>query len=72
LTLTNEEIVDLIAQYDKESKAIRKELLQMCWYMRGGISYEDAFMLSNEERELIGKIIESNLETTKESGLPFF
>lgn len=72
MTLTNEEIVDLIAQYDKESKAIRKELLQMCWYMRGGISYEDAFMLSNEERELIGKIIESNLETTKESGLPFF
>lgn len=40
--------------------------------MRGGISYEEVMMLSAEEREIIGKIIKSNLETTKESGLPFF
>lgn len=44
----------------------------MTWYMRGGISYEEVMMLSAEEREIIGKIIKSNLETTKESGLPFF
>jgi hypothetical protein len=29
-------------------------------------------MLSYEDRVIIGKIIERNLETTKESGLPFF
>jgi hypothetical protein len=40
--------------------------------MRGGLSYDDAMMLSHEERELIAKLIKSNLETTKESGLPFF
>lgn len=40
--------------------------------MRGGISYDEVMMLSAEEREIIGKIIKSNLETTKESGLPFF
>ena len=40
--------------------------------MRGGISYEDAFYMSAEEREIISKIVKENLETTKKSGLPFF
>jgi hypothetical protein len=54
-----------------EAKAIKKDLLQTCWYMRGSITYDDAMMLSVEERNLINDIIKSNLETTKESGLPF-
>ena len=44
----------------------------MCWYMRGGLSYDDSMMLSQTERELIGKMIKDNLETTKKSKLPFF
>jgi len=40
--------------------------------MRGGISYDDAMALSSQEREIIGNIIKKNMETTKESGLPFF
>jgi hypothetical protein len=40
--------------------------------MRGGIQYEDAMLLSEQERQIIGKIIEDNMETTKKSGLPFF
>jgi hypothetical protein len=40
--------------------------------MRGGISYEDAFYMSSEEREIISNIVKENLETTKRSGLPFF
>jgi len=44
----------------------------MCWHMRGGISYEEAMMMSGQERDIIAKIIEDNLETTKKSGLPYF
>lgn len=40
--------------------------------MRGGITYDDAMLLSSEERGIIGKIVEDNMETTKKSGLPFF
>lgn len=40
--------------------------------MRGSLSFSEAFELSIEDREIIGKIIEDNLETTKESKLPFF
>ena len=72
MTLTPEEYAQEFANLDKESRAIREEALKMSWYMRGGLSYEDALALGPQERELIGKLIKSNLETTKESGLPFF
>jgi hypothetical protein len=37
-----------------------------------GMSYQDALNLSYDERLIIGDIIKENLETTKNSGLPFF
>jgi hypothetical protein len=40
--------------------------------MRGGVTYEEAFFLSPDEREMISAIVKENLETTKKSGLPFF
>lgn len=55
-----------------EAKEIRSEALKMCWYMRGGLTYEQAMNLSHSERELIGDIIKHNLETTKKTQLPFF
>ena len=72
MTLSNEEIVELIDRLDKDAKAIKKDLLSLCWFMRGSISYDDSVMLSFDDRQVISKIIKDNLETTKESGLPFF
>jgi hypothetical protein len=37
-----------------------------------GMSYNEALMLSYDERKIVGEIIKENLETTKKSGLPFF
>lgn len=72
MTLDREQVVEYIERLDKETKAIRNEALKFTWFMRGGVSYEEAMFLSQQERELIGEIIKSNMETTKESGLPFF
>ena len=44
----------------------------MVWFMRGGLGYEEAMMIGLAEREIISKIVKKNMETTKESGLPFF
>ena len=44
----------------------------MAWYMRGGATYDDIMNMSIPEREAIAKIIEDNLETTKNSKMPFF
>jgi len=40
--------------------------------MRGGITYSEALEISFHEREIINGIIEENINTTKETGLPFF
>jgi hypothetical protein len=40
--------------------------------MRGAVSVDEAFALTHEDREIISKLVEDNLETTKKSGLPFF
>lgn len=65
-------IEELVKSYDKNTKAIREELLKLSWYMRGGLDYNMAHLLTPEERELINKIVEEHLDVTKESGLPFF
>jgi hypothetical protein len=51
---------------------LKEEALRMCWYMRGGLSYDDAMMLSFQEREIIGDIVKKNMEITEKSKLPFF
>jgi len=72
LTLSNEQVVEYLNSLDKESKAIKKDLLKMCWYMQGGLTYDEAFNLSSQERDIINDIIKDNLETTKKSKMPFF
>lgn len=57
---------------DREIKALKEELLRMCWYMRGGVSYGELLELGPQEREAIANIIKSNLEIAKESKMPFW
>lgn len=72
MTLDREQVVEYLDNFDKETKAIRNEALKFTWYMRGGVTYEQAMLLSQLERSIIGDIIKEHIETTKESGLPFF
>jgi len=61
-----------IESYDRQVKAIKEELLRMCWFMRGGVSYDEMMAMSTSEREIIAKIIKDNLDTAKKTGTPFF
>jgi hypothetical protein len=69
---TEQDVISFLKGFDREVEAIKEELLRMCWYMRGGLTYTEAHNLDQAERKLIGKIIDSNLEITKQSKLPFF
>ncbi len=70
--LDTDGINKLVTEYEVDTKALREELFKFSWYMRGGLSFSEAFLLTPEDRDLLNKIIESNLEITKESQLPFF
>jgi hypothetical protein len=72
LSLDVEDSIALIEGYERDTKAMKDEALRMCWYMRGSISYNDAMLLSQQERNIIDSIIKDNMKTTKDSGLPFF
>ena len=65
------EILRESEKLDKEAREIKKQVLQMCWYMRG-LSYSEGMNLSHEEREIVSEIVKENLETTKKTNLPFF
>lgn len=72
LTLTISEIELEIVKMENESKALKKEIFKMSWFMRGGLSFTEAYMLDTQDREIIAKIIEENLDLTKSSQMPFF
>ncbi len=57
---------------ENNQKDIKLDLLKICWYMRGGVTYDEANTMSPEEREMVGKLVKENLETTKKTGQPFF
>jgi hypothetical protein len=70
--MTIPEVEAFILQMENESKAIKEQLFKLCWYMRGGLSFTESYMLDYQDREIIAKIIQENLEMTKTSGMPFF
>jgi len=65
------EILQYSENLDKEAREIKKDVLKLCWYMRG-LSYDEGMNLSWEDREIIGELVKENLETTKKTGLNFF
>lgn len=67
-----DEILDEVKRMEGEQKEIKNEIMKLCWFMRGGVSLEEGFYLSIEDRQIIGNIVKENLETTKKTGLPFY
>lgn len=65
------EILQYSETLDKEAREIKKDVLKLCWYMRG-LSYDEGMNLSWEDREIISELVKENLETTKKTGLNFF
>ena len=70
--MSNEQIIELLDEYDNQAEAIKKNVMQICWSMRGGITFAESMLLSSSERTIINDIIKDNLEITKKSGLPYF
>ena len=57
---------------EREDNELKRQGLKMSWYMRGGATYDDVMNMSHQERQMISELIKDNLETTKNSKLPFF
>jgi len=47
---------------ERNRRAIQQEMATLAFYMQGGISYNDAFLLSAEQRMVMSKVIEKHYE----------
>ena len=61
-----------LKDFESESKNLKLELFKVCWFMRGGVTWQEALHLSPEERSVVSQLVKENMETTKKSGQPFF
>ena len=66
------EIMSYLKDFDNETKNLKLELMKICWFMRGGMSWNEALVLSPDERAIVSQLVKENIETTKKSGQPFF
>jgi hypothetical protein len=67
-----EEIDELGKKLENDVKAVKQELIKICWWMRGGISLNEAAQLTYNDRATIAELVKENLETTNRTNLPFF
>jgi hypothetical protein len=70
--MDNESIGEMLEDFDKDSKALKKSLFKLCWHMRGGMTLDETYQLSFNDREIVTELIKDHLEITKETGQPFF
>lgn len=66
------DIVKYLKDLENESKNMKLQILKICWYMRGGVTWQEALNFSTDERDIASQLIKDNLETTKKTGQPFF
>ena len=70
--MDNQEIGEEINRLETECNQIKDSVINICWWMRGGISHYEAWNLTEKERSMIQKLIKSNLETMKKTKMPMF
>lgn len=67
---TPEEINDLLQDMATNSKAIIKEVAEICWYMRGSVTWDEAMRLTHTEKEVISNFIKENIQRGEKAGVP--
>ena len=68
----NSDIISYLKDLENQSKNLKLELLKVCWFMRGGVTWQESLNLSPEERTIVSQLVKENMETTKKTGQPFF
>lgn len=66
------EILKHLKDFDNQTKNLKLEIMKICWFMRGGMSWTEALNLSPDERSIAAQLVKENMETAKKSGQPFF
>ena len=66
------EILAHLKDFDNQAKNLKMEIMKICWFMRGGMNWQEALNLSPDERGIVAQLVKENMETTKKTGRDFF
>ena len=66
------DIVKYLKDFENQTKNLKLEIMKICWFMRGGMSWQEALDLSPDERAIAAQLVKENMETAKKTGQPFF
>ena len=69
-TASAAEIVKKQESYQKQLDAVHKNLLQLSWYMRGGVSISEIQEMPVSHLKHINDIVSENFEMSKKAGVP--
>lgn len=67
--MSDQEIGEYIDSLDQEVKNIKENIIDICWWMRGGITHSEAWNLTEFERDAVSKLIKNNQETMRKTGI---
>jgi hypothetical protein len=59
-----------LREYKEEQYALRKEIMEIMWSMRGSISRKEAWSLSVTERKDLMKYINGRIKIVQETKMP--
>lgn len=66
--LPPEKLSDLIDSYIKDGISLREQIVEICYFMQGGIELNTAWGMSFEDREVAVKIINKRLKEKNPGG----
>jgi len=64
--MTNDQIVQMLEDYDKEVKRLKKFIASLCWYMRG-MSYAELMSMSTSDISNFNSVLDDNVELSKKT-----
>ena len=53
----------MLSIMDNNRQAIQQELAMLAFYMQGGLSFNEAYMLSSDQRKMLSKVIQKHYES---------
>lgn len=69
--MTAEQLAEYLIRLDNQALKLKEDMFRISWYMRGGVSINDLHdRYTFEDREILNKIINDNIEVTKNTQLP--
>ena len=66
------EIITFLKDLEAQQKNLKMDLLRTCWFMRGGVTYQEALEMGPADRTIVADLVKENMETTKKTGRDFF